>query len=66
MIRELHDVKGLKNCKVKAIVFAPCQYPPVEMVEKMPQRDNEKIADTYYYQDYKIACPNIDYAAVME
>ena len=66
MIRELLDAKGLTKCKVKAVVFAPCQYPPVEMVEKMPQRDNEKIADTYYYQDYKIACPNIDYAAVME
>ena len=66
MIRELLDAKGLTKCKVKAIVFAPCQYPTVEMVEKMPQRDNEKIADTYYYQDYKIACPNMDYAAVME
>ena len=66
MIRELLDAKGLTKCKVKAIVFAPCLYPPMEMVEKMPQRDNEKIADTYYYQDYKIACPNIDYATVME
>ena len=65
MIRELLAANGLTKCTVKAIVFAPCHYPPVEMVEKMPQRDVEKTTNAYYYQDYKIACPNIEYAAVM-
>ena len=66
MIRELLDANGLTKCKVKAIVFARCYNPSLEMMERMPQRDMAKEADTYYYQDYKIACPNIEYATVMK
>ena len=66
MIRELLNASGLTNCMVKAIVFTPCCNPPMEMIERMPQRDVEKTTNAYYYQDYKIACPNIEYAAVME
>ena len=66
MIRELLDVHGLTKCIVKAVVFTPCYNPPLEMIEKMPQRDVEKRADRYHYQDYKIACPNIEYTAVMK
>ena len=31
---------------------------------KMPMRNPEKEADNYYYQEYKVACPNIEYAKV--
>ena len=66
MIRELLDAHGLTKCTVKAIVFAPCCSPSVEMIQRMPQRDVEKTAVEYYYQEYKIACPNIDYVTVMK
>ena len=66
MIRELLDTYGLSKCKVKAIVFAPCHNPSIDMIHRMPQRDVEKTVVMYYYQEYKIACPNIEYAAVMK
>ena len=66
MIRELLDAHGLTKCVVKAIVFAPCHNPSSDMIQRMPQRDIEKTANTYYYQEYKVACPNIDYETVMK
>ena len=32
----------------------------------MPQQDVEKTVNKYYCQEYKIACPNIEYMAVMK
>ena len=26
----------------------------------------DKVAEMYYFQDFKIACPNVDYLTVME
>ena len=66
MIRELLDAHGLTKCVVKAIVFAPCHNPSSDMIGRMPQRDIQKTANTYYYQEYKVACPNIEYETVMK
>ena len=66
MIRELLDAHGLKKCIVKAVVFVRCYNPPLEMIERMPQGDTGKEADRYYYQEYKIACPNLEYTTVMK
>ena len=66
MIRELLDAHGLTKCVVKAIVFAPCHNPTSDMIQRMPQRDIEKTANTYYYQEYKVACPNVEYETVMK
>ena len=42
MIRELLDAHGLTKCTVKAIVFAPCCSPSVEMIQKnAPTRRGE-------------------------
>ena len=67
-IRELLHAHGLKNCNVKAVGFSKLKEleAPEEMLERMPHRNMDKLADIYYYQDFKIACPNIDYTAVMD
>ena len=66
MIRELLDAHGLKKCVVKAVVFSPCHNPSSEMIQRMPQRDIAKEATMYHYQEYKVACPNIEYEVVMK
>ena len=66
MIRELLDANGLKKCIVKAIHFVRCNNPPREMIERMPQGNAGTKADGYYYQEYKVACPNLEYTMVMK
>ena len=68
MIRDLLVAKGLEKCVVKAIVFKAVQHEqvPEEMLKRMPNADFDKAAEVYYFQDFKIACPNIDYFTVME
>jgi hypothetical protein len=34
--------------------------PPEEMLENMPHRNKAKDTSFYFYQDFKIACPNVD------
>ena len=36
------------------------------MVDRMPCRNLDEIAPTYYSQEFKIACPNLDYKLVMD
>ena len=62
-IRELLNANELEKCNVKAISFLEVKIPQKEMLENMP--DGNKEAETYYEQIFKIACPNIDYGAVM-
>ena len=38
----------------------------VDVLECIPQRDTGKETKYYYYQEYKIACPNIEYSIVKE
>ena len=66
-IRELLDAHGLEKCNVKAVAFIKVKDVPCPlMLEKMPLRDLEKTVDTYYLQEYKVACPNVDYSIVMD
>ena len=67
-IREILDSYKLEKCIVKAIAFTKLIGidPPEDMLESMPDRNINKTADFYYYQDFKIACPNIDYSLVMD
>ena len=36
------------------------------MLEGMPHRNVDKVADVYFYQEFKVACPNLEYSAVMD
>ena len=66
-IRDLLDVHELQKCIVKAVAFTKLTRAPSDSeLAIMPLRSPDKQANSYYYQDYKIACPNIEYAKVME
>lgn len=68
-IRSLLDRSGLEKYKVKAIVFARLKESvSIKMLENMPYRNEEKeILDTvYYYQEYKIACADLEYQKVLD
>ena len=65
-IRDLLDAFSLKNCIVKAVAFTKLKKePPKNTLDQMPFRDIEKVADHYFYQEFKIACPNLEYNSVM-
>ena len=68
MIRDLLNANGLKKCVVKAVYFTMVHHEQVteEMLKSMPNADINKVAEEYYFQDFKIACPNVDYLTVME
>ena len=68
MIRDLLNANGLKKCVVKAVYFTMVHHEQVteEMLKSMPNADINKVAEEYYFQDFKIACPNVDYLNVME
>ena len=68
MITDLLDAKGLEKCVVKAILFKKVQHEqvPKEILKSMPNADINKLAEVYYFQDFKIACPNKDYLTVMK
>ena len=61
-IRELLRFNGLENCKVKAIGFSRIANPSVELINAMPNRNANADCKTYFIQQLKIACPNIDYS----
>ena len=66
-IRYLLAAHELEKCIVKAVTLKKLDRPPSDVeLEKMPMRNPEKIAEQYYYQEYKVACPNIEYKKVME
>ena len=64
-IRELLAANDLENCVVKAITFYKV-IPEEDMLGNMPDRNKNKEVETYYEQVFKIACPNVDYDAVMQ
>ena len=68
MIRDLLDANGLKRYVVKAVFFKKVkpEEVPEEVLKRMPNADFNKVAEVYYFQDFKIACPNVDYFTVME
>ena len=59
---------GLEKCKVKAISLSNANDIPAEILTKMPFRIEEKECDSTenYFQDYKIACANVDYETVLQ
>ena len=59
---------GLKKCTVKAISLSNANDIPAEILTKMPFRIEEKECDSteYNFQDYKIACANVDYETVLQ
>ena len=67
-IRGMLDRNGLKNCKVKAISLFSTSNIPAEMLAKMPFRIHNKECDDtkYCFQDYKIACANVEYETVLQ
>ena len=67
-IRTMLDRNGLKKCKVKAISLSTASNIPAEMLAKMPFRIDKKECDDteYYFQDYKIACTNVEYGSVLQ
>ena len=61
-IRDLLAAHEPENCVVKAVTFKRLDRPPSDVeFEKMQIRNLEKMAVHYYYQEYKITCPNIEY-----
>ena len=64
-IRELLEANGLEKCNVKAVVFSESLFPNEKMIKNMPNRNEEKQAERYYIQEFKVACPNKDYSTVM-
>ena len=68
MIRDLLDANRLEKCVVQAILFKKVQHEqvPKEILKSMPNADINKLAEVYYFQDFKIACPNKDYLTVMK
>ena len=66
-IRDLLDAHGLQKCKVKAVAFVRVSgVPPTFMLEKMPFQTGENTVGLYYYQEYKIACPDVEYSIVLD
>ena len=67
-IRELLDAHGLTKCNVKAVAFSKLNEsePPQDMLVRMSHRNIDKKANCYFYQEYKIACPNLAYNDVMD
>ena len=68
-IGSLLDRYGLTKCKVKAIAFTNVKdIVCSEMLKRMPYRDEEKDLPTtkYYYQEYKIACTDLEYGTVLD
>ena len=67
-IRCMLDRHGLEKCKVKAISLNAASGVPREMITKMPFRmENKECGDTkYFYQEYKIACAEVDYGKVLQ
>ena len=67
-IRAMLERNGLEKCKVKAISLSNANDIPAEILTKMPFRIEEKECDSteYNFQDYKIACANVDYETVLQ
>ena len=61
-IRDLLDANVLKTYLVKAVFSTMVQHEqvPEEMLKRMPNADINKAAEVYYFQDFNIACPNVD------
>ena len=59
---------GLEKCKVKAIILSCANVIPAAMLTKMPFRNNDEECGMikYYFQDYKIACANVEYESVLQ
>ena len=64
-IRDLLVANDLEKCVVKAIFFSKVT-PEENMLENMPDKIKNKEVESYYEQVFKIACPNVDYDAVMQ
>ena len=66
--RGMLERNGLEKCKVKAISLSSATDIPAEIMAKMPFRINNKECDVteYYFQDYKIACANVEYGSVLQ
>jgi len=66
-IRDFLEGHDLRKCIVKAVAFTKLKRAPTDIeLSLMPMRTFEKQAESYYYQEYKVACPNIAYVRVMD
>ena len=64
-IRELLSANGFIKLNVKATGMDEVLVCKEEMLENIPDANPNKEATKYYEQKFKIACPNMDYATVM-
>ena len=65
-IRDLLTANELSNCVVKAVNLAKIERPTKTMLVSAPHVDpNLEPAASYYVQQFKIACPNIEYEKVV-
>ena len=67
-IRDMLSIFDMGKCKVKAIAFIEAKTTPSqEGLENIPCRiPSKENPDTrFYYQDYKIACADVDYGVVL-
>ena len=64
-IRALLKDYGLEKCNVKAVGFAKTGCPNSCMMDIMPNTDDSKEASCFFVQEFKVACPNVEYDVVM-
>ena len=64
-IRDLLAANGFIKPIVKAVGMDEVLVCKEEMLENIPDANKNKEATKYYEQKFKIACPNMDYATVM-
>ena len=64
-IRELLSANGFVKLNVKATGMDEVLVCKEEMLENIPDANPNKEVTKFYEQKFKIACPNMDYATVM-
>eukprot|EP00116_Pleurobrachia_bachei_P001912 sb/3462174/ len=63
-IRELLTSVGIAGCVVKAIGCKECKNRDPDTAVLFPVQD--AVVEKYYVQEFKVACPNINFGKVME
>lgn len=65
-IRDLLTANELTNCLVKAVSLGKVERPSKKMLDSAPHLDPKlEPAASYYIQQFKIACPNLEYSKIL-
>ena len=66
-IRDLLTASNLTNCVVKAVSLGKVEHPTKTMVDSAPHLDPKlEPAASYHIQQFKVACPNLEYDKVID